>query len=94
MRVYARLGMLWSYIQVIIGSICVFVIPIPSVKPVFAVECRKDIIWIPHAFMGELFVTAHMLITMLYITMYYITFWTIPFRCNQVAKDSDEVGAL
>jgi len=92
-HLYAKLGLIWGCIQIVIGTICTFVLRIPSVKDFFHVSCRGGEIWIPEkSFMGELFVTAHMLITMLYITLYYITFWTIPFRCNQIEKTPAEVN--
>jgi len=82
-HMYTRLGLIWGIIQVLIGIICTFILRIQSVKDFFKVYCMHGAkVWEPHSFFGELFVTSHMLITMLYITMYYITFWTIPYRCN------------
>ena len=92
MHIYTRLGIIWGFIQIVIGSICTFVLRIPQVKTFFNVHCiHRGDVWEPHSFFGELFVTGHMLITMLYITLYYIIFWTIPFQCNQVDKTPREV---
>jgi hypothetical protein len=89
---HTRLGLIWGIIQIVIGSICTFVLRISAVKDFFNISClHSGQVWVPHSFFGELFVTSHMLITMLYITLYYITFWIIPFRCNQVIKTPAEV---
>ena len=92
MHIYTRLGVIWGLIQIVIGSICTFVLRISQIKTFFNVHCiHRGDVWEPHSFFGELFVTVHMMITMLYITLYYITFWTIPFQCNQVDKTPKEV---
>ena len=83
MHIYTRLGAIWGVMEVVIGSVCTFVLRIPEVKTYFNIDCiHGGDVWRPHSFLGELFVTGHMFITMLYITLYYITFWSIPFRCN------------
>ena len=46
--------------------------------------------WKPQGLLGELFVTGHMLITMIYLTQYYVSFFTMPYRCGQIKKTARE----
>lgn len=46
--------------------------------------------WEPHGLPAELYMGAHMMITMMYITLYYVLYWIIPYAYNQVAKTDKE----
>ena len=68
-----------------------FIMRKDQVRAVIRVECENKVVWKPEGFLGELFVTAHMLITMIYLTQYYVSFFTIPYRCNQIKKTQKEL---
>jgi len=61
------------------------------VRDFFNVVCHNSDVWHTKGLPSELFVTVHMLITMLYITLYFIVFWIIPFSNNQIIKTPKEI---
>jgi len=39
---HTRLGIVWGVIQIVIGSICTFIVRIPEVKEFFKVSCMHS----------------------------------------------------
>lgn len=97
LTLFTTLCLIFGLILFTYGSIVMFVMPLPKVVQSFNVKCRLDpsdspSVWHVHGIGAELFVSAHMILTMTYITCYYIVFWIIPFRHNQIEKTEKEVS--
>ena len=61
-------------------------------REIFVVECLdSSSVWHAKGLPGELFVTGHMLMTMIYITLYLFVFWKLPYYNGQILKTEKEI---
>jgi hypothetical protein len=94
MGLFTNLGLAWGIVSTIYGAAAHYLlIKFTSLRTIFDVECEASdpSVWEPHGLPAELYIGAHMLLTMLYITLYYVLYWIIPYAYNQIAKTDKEL---
>lgn len=84
MNLFVIIGLVWGIFSTVFSAAAHWLIAFPTFKLIFDVRCEaKDpTVWDPHGLPAELYMGAHMMITMMYITLYYVLYWIIPYAYN------------
>ncbi|TNV84723.1 hypothetical protein FGO68_gene9819 [Halteria grandinella] len=92
MSLFVIIGLIWGIFSTVFAAAAHWLIAFPTFNQIFNVKCDEHDpqVWEPHGLPAELYMGAHMMITMMYITLYYVLYWIIPYAYNQVAKTDKE----
>ena len=96
---FSIFGIFVSFLEVWLGIGGFFLIELNGLKQLIDLRCEsgimnKESVWEAHGTLGELYITAHIVVIMIYFTIYYIVFLVIPWKFDRVIKTPKEVIIL